>query len=265
MTNEPCYQIVNLSAEYKKNSVLKDISFQCSGGKFIGIVGANGAGKTTLVRIMAGLFNNYIGSVRINSQCLSTWGKNNLACERGYLPQKRNIYWPLTVEKVLELGRLQYGGRWNNISGDDSKLVSDVIQETGIEDLRFRKVDSLSGGELAQVLLARVLVGRPRIILADEPISGLDPSHSLQVMESLQGLALKGCLVLCVIHDLVLASRFCDRLILLHNGMVLADGDPQSVLSEKNLDTAYGVRAIDIISENERATVPWSRVVKSIP
>jgi iron complex transport system ATP-binding protein len=262
VTKKISFEIEGLSAEYGKKPILKDISFGCLGGNFVGIIGPNGAGKTTLMKIMAGLLDEYTGSVSVNTKCLSKWDRTDLARERGYLPQNRNIYWSLTVEKVIQLGQLQYANQWNTDLDTSPTSVSDIIKDTGLEHLQFRKVDTLSGGELAQVLLARLLVGDPRIVLADEPVSGLDPSHCLQVMERLQALAVDGALVICVTHDLVLASRFCDRLILLDNGKVLADGDPDKVLSEKNLYAAYGVKAIDIICDGETAIVPWSRTEK---
>lgn len=230
--------------------VLQEISFDLEGGEVLGLVGPNGAGKTTLLRILAGLLKPDSGSFR-------TGGDGPLAKKTAYLPQEREIHWPLSVKRLVELGRIPYLMPWQEPDVDDEKAVEAAMRDTDILGLADRSIDHLAGGERSLALLARALATKPLILFADEPVQGLDPSHSLQVMDLFRKIAREGRGVLVVLHDLTLAARFCDRLILLHQGRMIAQGTPEAVLSPVNLAETYGIEAK--YGKDEFYIVPWKR------
>jgi iron complex transport system ATP-binding protein len=169
-----------------------------------------------------------------------------------YLAQDGPVHWPLIVERLIELGRLPHLDGWQQPASHDKKLIIRVMQQTDVEHLRKRIFNTLSGGEAMRVLLARALVTEPTIILADEPVAALDPAHQLKVMQLMRNHCESGGAAIVVLHDLALASHFCDRLQLLNVGETVAEGDSATVLSEKNLSEVYGIRVSpDLASATE--------------
>jgi len=260
MIATPVYTVDGLSVTYDDARVLNQVTFSAAGGSMIGLVGPNGAGKTTLIKAMAGLLPAASGALTLDSIQLSAWPLDVLAQTIGYLSQSRAVHWPVTVDRLVSLGRLPHRGPWDGVSEKDQEAIDKALTLTDVKDLGKRAVTTLSGGELARVLLARVLAGEPQIVLADEPVSGLDPGHTLQVLNGLKKLSSGGRLVIVVLHDLTLASRFCDRLILLHKGRVAADGTPANVLTEKALAAVYGVEAVTVSQGEDFAVLPWSHL-----
>ncbi len=159
----------------------------------------------------------------------------------------------------MALGRLPHLGPWQRPGAEDAYAVDRALAATGVEGLRGRAVTELSGGERARVLLARVLAGDPGILLADEPVSGLDPYHQVHFMELVRDYAGEGRTVALVLHDLNLAARFCDRLALLEEGRVAADGPAREVLDPEHLGRVFGIRAVYGEAEGEPYVVPWGR------
>lgn len=260
MTSLPELEVLDLGVSYGLDSVLEHISFEAKGGTLIGLIGPNGAGKTTLIKGLANLLSLASGSILVDGKPLPAWNREALARRVGYLSQSRTVHWPVTVERLVSLGRLPHRSPWDGLSDADQRAIQQAMELTDVEALSARTATTLSGGELARALLARVLAGDPQIVLADEPASGLDPGHRLQVMNSLQQLARGGRLVIAVLHDLTLASRFCDRLILLQHGRVAADGAPGAVLTRERLDRVYGVNAVTVEQKGETAVLPWSHL-----
>lgn len=202
-------------------------------GTICGLIGPNGAGKTTLLRALAGLIAHG-GQVSLDGDSLPPPGSAARARRIGYLPQGHEVHWPLSVRHTVALGRLPHG---DTASGP----VETALAAAGVAELAERSVSTLSGGERARVMLARVLAGQPQVLLADEPVAALDPAHQLRVMQLLRQQArAEQRAVLVVLHDLSLAARFCDSLILLAEGRILATSTagmiPPAVLEE-----AYGV------------------------
>lgn len=260
MTTSPHFEVEGLSVQYDDVRVLDQIAFAARGGALIGLIGPNGAGKTTLIKAMAGLLTTSSGVMTLDGKPIDKWHQDALAQKIGYLSQSRIVHWPVTVDRLVSLGRLPHRGPWDSVSDTDQAAIDEALMLTDVETLRSRTVTTLSGGELARVLLARVLAGMPQVILADEPVSGLDPGHRLQVLSELKRLSADGRLVVVVLHDLTLASRFCDRLILLHEGRIEADGIPGDVLSPQTLATVYGVEAVTVSKGEETTVLPWSHV-----
>jgi len=260
MKKESRIAATNLTVTYDQIDRLKGVTLQAQGGQLIGLIGPNGAGKTTLLKTLAGLIQPDKGAVAIDGQTLEVWRRDRLARTVGYLSQTRTVHWPVTVERLVSLGRLPHRGPWDRLSNDDQQVIAYALTATDTESLRERNVTTLSGGELARVLLARVLAGAPKVILADEPVSGLDPGHRIQVVKRFQDLAKRGHLVIVVMHDLTMASLYCDRLILLNEGEVVADGSPKDVLSPERLRDVYHVDTRVIADGEQSALVPWDHV-----
>ena len=171
----------------------------------------------------------------------------------------RSIDWPIRVAEVVALGRLPYASRFG--AGEEARAaIDEAMAAAGVTALAGRRADTLSGGERMRVLLARALaVGAP-YLFADEPLTALDPRHQLQVMEMLRDRARRGSAVAVVLHDLTLASRFCDRLVLLGSGRVLCEGPAHAVLSDEHVAAAYGVSLVRGRVGSEGYVLPWERI-----
>lgn len=248
----------DLNVDLGKWPVLHDVAFACERGELLGLIGPNGAGKTTLLRALGGLipFNGYID---IDGQSLAGFSRRALARIVAYVAQGHIVHWPVNAEQAVELGRLPHRGASGETAREDVQAVKRAMQRADVTDFAGRNVLSLSEGERARVLLARALAVEAPILLVDEPIASLDPYHQLQIMEVLQAYARDGGLVIAVLHDLTLAARFCDRLILLNGGRVAGCGVPENVLTEKTLEEAYRVRAARGVHGTGRYIIPWER------
>ena len=240
-------------------TVLDDVSFSLAKGEIVGLVGPNGAGKTTILKVLTGALKPKAGQVEIFGKRLRDLSSQLLAQKLGYLPQKTEIHWPITAERIVALGRIPFLMPWEDFSGADEKIIETAMRATDTLHLKGRRVDHLAGGEKALVMIARLLAGEPEVLLADEPVQGLDPSHALQVMELLRGVAESGRGVLVVLHDLALASRFCHRILLLDQKKIVASGRPEEVFSPENLKSSYHIEA-QYGSGDGFYVVPWKRI-----
>ncbi len=237
--------------------VLQQVSAAIRDGTLTGILGCNGAGKSTLIRALLGYLSLTGGRVLLDGRELATYPDAERAQQIAYLAQGHDIHWPLPVEQVVNLGRLPHRYAWSKITAADQQAIDRALRQAGIEHLIGRTVDTLSGGERARVLLARALAGEPRILLADEPLAGLDPAYQLRILALLRDLARQGLAVAVVLHDLALAGRFCDHLILLHQHAVLSDGPPDQVFTDAYLQSAFGITARRVEIAGESVLVPW--------
>lgn len=240
--------------------VLKGVDLAVSAGTVVGLIGPNGAGKTTLLRTLLGLVRPSQGQVSLNGRPLGKVPPRERAQTMAYLPQGGTVAWSLDVMDLVSLGRLphQSGGGRGDAEGGDA--VARAMAATGIEHLARRSVQDLSGGERARVMLARALGGEPAVLLADEPVAALDPYHQLAVMELLVARARAGVAVVVVMHDLGLAARFCDRLVLLNEGRVVGNGAPAAVLMPGALAKTYQVEAVVGQHEGALTIIPWRRL-----
>lgn len=226
--------------------VLDGVSAELYAGEVVGLIGPNGAGKTTLLRVLAKLLDFDSGDVTLDQTALSHITPAIFARRCAYLAQGAHAYWPLSVERVVALGRIPHLDWRQALRESDRLAIEHAMRAAEIEHLRARAVTTLSGGERMRVLLARIFASQPQIILADEPIAALDPYHQLHIMELLREHAHAGDksrAVLAVLHDLNLAARFCDRLLLIAHGRIVGNGSPREVLTVENLRNVYGVNA----------------------
>lgn len=203
-------------------------------GDITTILGPNGAGKSTLIKALLGLIPTD-GNVLLGDRPITSLDPSERARQVAYLPQGQNHAWPLPVEAVVALGRYPHGGQ-------DDGTVDQVIKAMGLEPLRQRSVLSLSGGEQMRVSLARALAVRATFLLADEPLASLDPRYQFEIMDMLADQARDEQGIVVVMHELALAARYADRLILMKDGAVLADGPPETVLTEEHVRSAFEVR-----------------------
>lgn len=261
----PVLQASALSVALGGRTILHAIGLEVGRGEVVGLVGPNGAGKTTLVRSLATLQPPTAGEVRILGEPARAFGRGALARAVAYLPQSSPLHWDLTVEDVVMLGRLPHVGVLKDPAEADRAAVAEAMAETDIVSLANRRVGQLSGGERTRVLLARTLAVEAPIVLADEPVAGLDPGHRLDVLDVLCRRAGDGTAVVIVLHDLTLAMRYCGRLVLLSEGRIVAEGAPEDVLTEGNLETCYGVRAHRGEAGGRPFIVPLERVSPGRP
>lgn len=241
-------------------TVLTDVDLSLSGGTVIGLIGPNGAGKTTLLRALTGIIAAGAGVITLDDRPLADWPRRTLARNITYVAQDAPCSWPMTVRRVVALGRLPHLQPWQRPTPADDEAIEEALQQADVLFLGKRNILTLSGGERARVMLARALAGGPRFLLADEPVAGLDPAHQLQVMALLRARAGAGVGVIVTLHDLGLAGRFCDRLVVVVDGRIAADGAPGDVLAPAVLAEAFGIRAIYGRHDGQRYVIPWEVV-----
>jgi iron complex transport system ATP-binding protein len=225
-----------------RRSVVRGVSAELQPGTLTGIVGPNGAGKSTLARAMLALVP-YSGRILVEGTDAASMTRVELARQLAYLPQGQTLHWPLSVERLVGLGRLPHLGPMSRIGAQDAAAIDRAMERADVLYLRERVATELSGGERARVLLARALAVQAPALIADEPLASLDPGHQIDVMELLQGEARAGALVIAVLHDLTMAARYCDRLVLIDGGTLVGDGTPAEVLTPANLRQVYGIDA----------------------
>ncbi len=224
--------------------LLRNISLSLSGGEVIGLIGPNGAGKSTLLRVLSGLWRGAGGQIMLRGQPLGQYRHRQIAQLIGHVAQSATMDAPFMVRDVVLMGRNPHLGRFEIEQASDRQIAADAMRVTHTLALADRAINTLSGGERQRVFLARALAQEPSLLLLDEPTSNLDIRHQIDILATVQRLARQRDLgVLIAIHDLSLAARFCDRLILLHEGRILAEGSPESVLTPLHLARAFGVTA----------------------
>ncbi len=234
--------INKLSFNYTGFPVLKDVDLEVKQGEMLSIVGPNGSGKSTLLKCINQILKPKQNTVLIDDNDTSKLNLKELSKIMGYVPQSATSAFPFTVFDVVLMGRKPYI-HWS-LSESDNQIVAEMLDFLGIGALAMRHYNELSGGEQQKVIIARALAQQPQLLLLDEPTSSLDIKHQLEILCMLKSLAeSKERSVIVTMHDLNLASRFSDRMLMLKKGCIFAVGTPEEVLTEENIDAVYGIKA----------------------
>lgn len=233
----------NLTVAVETRNLIDGVSLSLAPGEMLAVLGPNGAGKSTLLNALAGLTAPTSGAITLDGRPLAAWSPNDMAAARAFLPQSGALDWPLSVERVVALGRLPLAGLWGEARSEAAQAIDEALDAMDARHLKHRTATTLSGGELARVLLARAIVGKPRVLIADEPLAGLDPRHQIDALTRLRRMADDGRAIILALHDLDLAARFATRVALLADGKLLADGPPQDTLTPARIAEAFGVEA----------------------
>jgi iron complex transport system ATP-binding protein len=237
-------ELEKVACGYGGPPVVRDINIRAEGGEFVGIVGPNGSGKTTILRCISGVIPVERGRILVDGRALQEMDTMEIARNIAVVPQDHHIGFEFPVHDIVLMGRYPHIARFRFENKNDYKKTESVMKNTGVYSLRERAATELSGGEKQRVIIARALAQEPRILLMDEPTSHLDISHQLEVLDLVKNLVRDhGLMVVGVFHDFFMATRYCDRLIMLHKGRIISEGAVEDVLSEKNFADVFGVEA----------------------
>jgi iron complex transport system ATP-binding protein len=223
-----------------RRKTVDDINLTLNAGELTILVGPNGAGKTTLVRAIIGLIAAN-GSVSFDGTNLHTMTPRARARAISYLPQGHEFHWPMSVDSIVALGREPHADPFSQKSATDRIAIERAMQATAVTKFSSRLISTLSGGERARVAIARALATEASVLIADEPTASLDERHQLIVMDLLQRVAHEGTAVLAIIHDLPLAMRFADRVVVMHEGKIVANDTPALALTPDRIAKVFGI------------------------
>jgi iron complex transport system ATP-binding protein len=260
MTEAAFLTAQGVSVKLSGRPVLNDISLSMSSRHLVALVGPNGAGKTTLLRALAGLVPSD-GAIHVGGDALSSLRLRERARRFAYLPQGHIVYWPLPARDIVALGRYPHGATDPaRLAPKDAEAVLRAMQTADVVEFSERRITELSGGERSRVALARVFAVEAPVILADEPTASLDPRHQIDVMNNLRQAADQGALVIVVTHDLGLAARFADTLLVLSEGRLVSQGAPAAALSEQVMADVFRISAYRAEYRREAVLVPWAEI-----
>ena len=255
-------EVSGVTFGYRAAPVLRDVSFAIGAGELVALCGPNGAGKSTLLRLLLGLHAPSSGQVALAGAPLASLSRRQIARHAALLPQDAPADVPLSVREAVSLGRLPHLGRLQPETGADVDAVARALAATDTTALAERPINELSGGERHRVHLARALAQEAPLLLLDEPIAGLDLAHQLQALDLLRATVARGRAAVVALHDLSLAGRRCDRVLLLAGGGLRADASPASVLTPELIARYFGVRADVHLDADGR---PHVEAVEALP
>jgi len=252
----PLLEVDNLDTSLGNRQILDGVSLSLARGELVALLGPNGAGKSTLIRTLAGELPAPGRKIHFNDTAMEQWPRAELARHRAVMPQKVDLQFPMTVQEVVALGRPRENATQRQ------GIIRALLTRLDIAHLETRLVPTLSGGEQQRVQLARVLAQvwerpDPRLLLLDECTSALDPAHQQQVFQQLARLAREGFGLLVAVHDLNLAAQYADRLVLMKDGRIFAEGSPSSVLTQQHLREVYGLESrVELLPEGYPLVIP---------
>jgi iron complex transport system ATP-binding protein len=252
-------------------TILNNVSVDLAAGSFVAVIGGNGAGKSTLLSVLAGLLRPNAGSIALDGTPLMMLDRRTLATRRAYLPQSPRAEWPISVERLVALGLLPRLPGFGPLPVALSVRIDAALRRCDLAERRNQPVTTLSGGELARAMLARALVGDPDVLIADEPLAGLDPGHAIDGMARLGELAASGKLVVASLHDLTLTARHASHVVALRDGNLIAAGRTPDVLTPSLIRKIFDVTAhvegtgeqtyVNIVGREADLTLPGSAVI----
>lgn len=233
----------NLGFAYGKKPIIGGVNLRFNKGEFVGLIGPNGAGKSTLLNLLTGLLKPTSGHVNLVGQPLKQYKQRDIARHISLVPQDVSIDYAFTVREIVAMGRNPHLGAFQPETQRDRELIDLAMSKTDLSQMTTRSVNQLSGGERQRVFIARAIAQEAPILLMDEPTASLDLCHQLEVLSLVKALTESGHLAIAAIHDLALASRFCDRLVLLAEGKIVSQGSPAEVLTKENLYRYFSIEA----------------------
>ena len=239
----PAISAHGLTYDVDARRLLDGVGLHAHPGELVGVVGPNGAGKTTLLRALSGILRCQEGVVRLDGTDVDRLSSRQVAAAVALVPQIAPYTHGFNVIELVLMGRYPHLGPFRIEGREDNRIARDAMRLTETEQFADRTLDTLSGGERQRVFIARALTQQPRVLLLDEPTTNLDVLHQLKVLDVVRRLVDDGLAAIAAIHDLNMAARYCDRLVLLSGGRVLAEGPPEHVLSPEAMESAFGVRA----------------------
>jgi iron complex transport system ATP-binding protein len=237
-------EVENLSVSFGSVQALNDVTLTVERGEIVGLVGPNGAGKTTLLSAINGLVEPAAGRVTVTGDDVNALSARALARRVATVPQETSLSFSFPVREVVAMGRTPYRSRFERVSDTDRAHTGRAMERTDVARFADRSIEEISGGERQRVVLARALCQDPHALLLDEPTASLDINHQVRMLSLVREFVAEGQAALCAIHDLSLAARFCDRLVLLADGRVLAAGAPEAVLAEEHVERAFDTEAV---------------------
>jgi iron complex transport system ATP-binding protein len=231
----------NVTLGYNHQPVLRDITLKAAPGEMVGLIGPNGSGKSTIIKALSRVINPDSGEITVNGRNINQISRRELACMVGVVPQLPLLPSAFTAIEIVLMGRNPHLGLFQSEDRRDWALAWQAMQKTSTDSLAGRRVNELSGGEIQCVLIARVLVQETGAILLDEPTANLDIGRQVEILDLIKQLcAGKNLTVLAAIHDLNLAAQYCDRVVLIHEGHIHAEGTPREVITGENMAQVYG-------------------------
>ncbi|MGL5346095.1 MAG: ATP-binding cassette domain-containing protein [Peptostreptococcaceae bacterium] len=233
-------QVKNLKFNIDKKEILKEISFDVPKGSFVGVIGPNGSGKSTLLKNIYRLYKPVSGSIHLDNKDLSKMKDKDCAKEIAVLAQESNSQFDFTVEQIVKMGRYPYKSIFEDYSKEDLKMVEEMLKKVGLDNYAERSFGQLSGGEKQRTLIARALVQNTDFLILDEPTNHLDIGYQIQLMDLVKSLKIT---TLSAIHDMNIASMYCDYLIVMKDGKIINSGTVEEVITSQMLKEVFGVNA----------------------
>lgn len=249
-------QVRDLSGGYGKTIVINDISFTIRRGEFVGIIGPNGSGKSTLLRLMTQVISAQRGQVLLKGRDIRKIGSKEFSRQVAFVAQEEPIDFPFTVGEIVLMGRIPHLRRLQSENAGDFRVAEEALTATDALRLKDKDIDRLSAGERQRVVIAKALAQEPILLFLDEPTSYLDIGHQILILDLLKKLNKdKALTVVIVMHDLNLASEYCDRLIMLDEGRIFREGVPEEVLTYQNIETVY--KTVVVVKKNPVSSKPY--------
>jgi iron complex transport system ATP-binding protein len=237
-------EMQDVSLGYSRKVVLKDLTFQVSPGEMVGLIGPNGCGKSTIIRALSRIISPFSGKILLDGKDVTKIPRQELARLLGVVPQMPLLPSAFTAFEIVLMGRNPHLGLFQYEGPRDLAIVWRAMEKTGTQSFSERRISELSGGEIQCLLIARVLTQETKAILLDEPTANLDIGHQVEILDLIKNLCRENNLaVLAALHDLNLASQYCDRLILINNGRIHAEGTPREVITTQNIGDVYGAES----------------------
>lgn len=249
-------KINSLDGGYYKQRIINNISLEINKGDFLGIIGPNGSGKTTLLRLISRVLIPQKGNISIGGTDISVMKLKEFCQKVAFVPQDTIINFPFNVLEIVLMGRIPHLKRMQPETKKDFSIAASSMALTDTLHLKDKRIDQLSSGERQRVIIAKALTQEPALLLLDEPTSHLDIGHQIQIMDLLKKLNRQNNLtIVMVLHDLNLASDYCNRIALLNEGVIFKEGSPEEVLTYQNIEAVY--KTIVVVSKNPLNYKPY--------